>query len=188
MQLNVVTVSTRPTRVGPKIAAWFIERARAHAGFTVAPVDLAEVALPVYDEPEHPRLRRYVHEHTKRWSAIVDAADAFAFILPEYNYFAPPSLVNAFDFVLHEWGYKPCAMISYGGVSGGTRSAQMAKLHATSLKMMPIPEAVSIPFAAKLINAEGVFDPGTTQDAPAKLVLDELHKWAAALAPLRGRA
>ena len=30
-----------------------------------------------------------------------------------------------------------------------------------------------------------VFDPGTAQDAPAKAVLDELHKWAGALAPLR---
>ena len=188
MQLNVVTVSTRPTRVGPKVAAWFTERARAHAGFTVVPVDLAEVALPIYDEHEHPRFRKYTHEHTKRWSAIVDAADAFAFVIPEYNYFAPPALVNAFDFVFHEWNYKPCAMISYGGVSAGTRSAQMCKLHASSLKMVPIPEAVSIPFVTKLINEAGVFDPGTSQDAPAKLVLDELHKWAAALAPLRGRA
>jgi NAD(P)H-dependent FMN reductase len=187
MKLHVVTASTRPTRVGPKIAAWFAERARAHAGFEVTPVDLAEVALPAYDEPEHPRFRRYVHEHTKRWSAIVDAADAFAFVIPEYNYFAPPALVNAFDFVLHEWGYKPCAFVSYGGVSGGTRSAQMCKLHATSLKLMPIPEAVSIPFVSKLITDDGVFDPGTAQDAPAKLVLDELHKWATALAPLRGR-
>ena len=185
MKLNVVTVSTRPTRVGPKVAAWFTDRARAHGGFEVVPVDLAEVALPLYDEPEHPRFRRYAHEHTKRWSAIVAAADAFAFVIPEYNYFAPPSLVNAFDFVLHEWGYKPCAFVSYGGVSGGTRSAQMCKLHATSLKMMPLPEAVSIPFVSKLVDDKGVFDPGTTQDAPAKAVLDELHKWAAALAPLR---
>lgn len=187
MKLNVVTVSTRPTRVGPKVAAWFADRARAHGGFEIVPVDLAEVALPLYDEPEHPRFRRYVHEHTRRWSALVDAADAFAFVIPEYNYFAPPSLVNAFDYVLHEWGYKPCAFISYGGVSAGTRSAQMCKLHATSLKMMPIPEAVSIPFVAKLIK-DDAFDPGDTQDAAVKLVLDELRKWADALAPLRPRA
>ena len=183
-KLHVVTVSTRPGRVGPKVARWFADKARAHGAFEITPVDLAEVALPLYDEPEHPRFKRYVHEHTRRWSAIVDAADAFAFVIPEYNYFAPPSLVNAFDFVLHEWGYKPCAFVSYGGVSAGTRSAQMCKLHATSLKMMPLPEAVSIPFVGKLIK-DDAFDPGDTQDAAAKLVLDELRKWADALAPLR---
>jgi NAD(P)H-dependent FMN reductase len=35
------------------------------------------VILAIFDEPAHPRLRRYEHEHTKAWSARVDAADAF---------------------------------------------------------------------------------------------------------------
>lgn len=44
---------------------------------------------------------------------------------PEYNFGAPPSLINALDFVLQEWSYKPMGFVSYGGVSGGTRSVQM---------------------------------------------------------------
>jgi len=185
LELQIVTVSTREGRVGPKVAAWFTERARAHAKFDVRPVDLAEVALPIMDEPNHPRLKKYTKEHTKRWSAIVDAADAFVFVTPEYNFFAPPSLTNAFDYVLHEWAYKPCAFVSYGGVSGGTRAVQMEKLHATSLKMMPIPETVALPFFTKMINEQGVFDPGEVQDKAAAALLDELHRWSDALAPLR---
>ena len=54
-------------------------------GFEAALVDLAEFNLPIYDEPKHPVLQQYEHEHTKRWSASVSAADAFVFVTPEYN-------------------------------------------------------------------------------------------------------
>jgi NAD(P)H-dependent FMN reductase len=54
-----------------------------HGGFAVEFIDLAEVALPVLDEPNHPGLSRYTHEHTKRWSATVDRADAYVFVTPE---------------------------------------------------------------------------------------------------------
>jgi methylthioribose-1-phosphate isomerase len=29
LNLHVITASTRPTRHGPKVAAWFLERSRA---------------------------------------------------------------------------------------------------------------------------------------------------------------
>ena len=47
---------------------------------------MLEVNLPLLDEPHHPRLGNYMHEHTKRWSAIVSRADAFVFVTPEYNF------------------------------------------------------------------------------------------------------
>ena len=40
LKLNVITVSTRPGRVGPKVAAWFHGLAKAHGGFEVEAVDL----------------------------------------------------------------------------------------------------------------------------------------------------
>jgi len=184
--LQVVTVSTRQGRVGTVVANWFLERARAHGGFTVESVDLAEVDLPMFDEPKHPRFRQYEHEHTKRWSAMVSRADAFVFVTPEYNYGAPPSIVNAIDYLSVEWQYKPVGFASYGGVSGGTRSVQMIKQIVTSVRMMPIPEAVSIPFFAQYIDkATGGYDPGATQDSAATAMLDELLRWTNALKTLR---
>src|SRR5262252_9743384 len=82
--LMVVIASTRPIRAGLPVARWFAGRAAEHPAFDVDLVDLAELDLPFMDEPEHPRLRRYVHEHTKRWSGRVTAADAFVFVTPEY--------------------------------------------------------------------------------------------------------
>jgi NAD(P)H-dependent FMN reductase len=186
--LQIVIASTRPGRKGASVAAWFERRARDHAGFDIEVVDLADVGLPLFDEPEHPRLRHYHHEHTKAWSARVSRADAFVFVTPEYNYSAPPSLVNALDYLLHEWAYKPVGFVSYGGVSGGVRSVQMTKLLVTALKMMPIPEAVSIPFFTRYVDAAtGEFVPEETQVKAARTMLDELARWTAALGVLRAR-
>ena len=62
------------------MAEWIDERARAHAAFLVELIDLARVDLPLFDEPHHPMLRTYQHQHTKDWSATVERADAFVFM------------------------------------------------------------------------------------------------------------
>ncbi|MBS2027706.1 MAG: NAD(P)H-dependent oxidoreductase [Deltaproteobacteria bacterium] len=184
MKLEVFICSTRPGRVGLPVGAWFEEQARAHGKFEVARVDLAEVNLPMMDEPKHPRLQQYEHAHTKAWSETVKSADAFVFVTPEYNYGMPAPLLNALDYLLHEWAYKPAAFVSYGGVSAGTRSVQMAKQVLTTLKIMPIPEAVSVPFGPKYV-VDGVFKPPPEQEKAATVMLDELWKWTGALKTLR---
>ncbi len=122
--LQIVIASTRPGRVGDRFGRWFADEARTHGGFEVEVVDLAEVALPFFDEPHHPKLQRYQHEHTKAWSATVTRADAVVFVAPEYNHGYNAVLKNAIDFLHHEWGDKPAGFVSYGGVASGTRMVQ----------------------------------------------------------------
>jgi len=186
MHLQIVIVSTREQRQGPAVARWFRAQAEKHAGFELELVDLAEVNLPLLDEPHHPRLANYTHEHTKRWSAIVSRADAFVFVTPEYNYGSPPSLVNALDYLLREWAYKPVGFVSYGGISGGTRSVQMTKQIVTGLRMMPMVEAVNIPMFTQYIDRHThEFKPTEVQEKASVAMLDELARWTEALAPLR---
>lgn len=185
-KLKVIVTSTRPGRIGPSIGRWFADVARAHGKFDAELVDLADVALPLLDEAEHPRFGRYQHEHTKRWSAIVRDADAFVFVTPEYDFFPPATLVNAVQCLYDEWLCKPASFVSYGGMSGGMRSVQAVKPLLTSVKVMPLPEAVSIPYAGKLIEG-GVFKSDELHAKAGATMLDELHRWAGALAPLRGR-
>jgi len=184
-RLMIITASTRDGRKGVSLARWIEAQARNDPDWEIVPVDLRELALPMLDEPEHPRLRHYHHEHTRRWSAMVDAADAFIAVTPEYNFSAPPSLVNALDYLLHEWAYKPMAFVSYGGVSGGTRSVQMLKQVVTSLKLVPVFEAVNVPFFVQFIDAEGVFHPNERTTAGAAAMLAELKKWAGPLKAMR---
>ena len=185
LKLNIIIGSTRPGRIGPKVASWFHKAALEHGKFEPVLVDLADFVLPVYDEPRHPRLQQYEHEHTKRWSKSVNSADAYVFVTPEYNYFAPPALVNALTYLSKEWAYKPAGLVSYGGISGGLRAAQSEKLLLTTLKMMPIPEGVPIPLVGQYIGEDGIFAPSDPVAGGATLMLDELHRWAEALKPMR---
>jgi len=184
-RLQIVIASTRPGRVGQPVADWFTARAEAHGAFELEVVDLAELALPLLDEPHHPRLRRYVNPHTKAWSERVDAADAFVLVIPEYNHSFTAPLKNAIDYLHHEWVYKPVGFVSYGGIAAGTRALQALKPVVSILKMTPVAEAVNIPFVTQFIDEEGVFRPNEILEQAADAMLDELVRVESALRELR---
>lgn len=184
MKLGVITVSTRQGRVGEAVAKWFADFAAEQSEFEIVPIDLKEVNLPLLDEPKHPLMHDYQFDHTKRWSELVTPLDAIVWVTPEYDYFVPGALVNAIDYLATEWNYKPAGFVGYGGISGGLRSIQSAKGLLTSVKMMPLPESVSIHFVQNNLE-NNVFTPDRKHEDMARLMLTELDKWAAALRPLR---
>lgn len=185
-RLKIILASTRPGRVGLPVAQWVEAEARKHHGFDdIELVDLAEVNLPFLNEPHHPRLGQYVHQHTRDWSRTVAEADAFVFVMPEYNYGYNAVLKNAIDYLHNEWQYKPVGLASYGGVSAGTRAAQMIKQVVTTLKMVPLNEAISIPFVHDLLDDNARLVPNDVMREAATLMFDELLRVEKALRPLR---
>lgn len=183
--LYVVVGSVRPGRVGLPVARWFAEHARRHGAFEVRLVDLAEVGLPLYDEPKHPRFRQYEHEHTKRWSALVEQADAFVFVTPEYNHSYGAALKNALDYLNHEWRDKPAGIVSYGGVSAGTRAMAALRPVLAVLGMPTVPTAVNVPFVAKSLNENREFVPPEATVKGADAMLGELARWTGAFKVIR---
>jgi NAD(P)H-dependent FMN reductase len=183
--LQIIVASTRPGRVGLPVAEWFGAHAKAHGAFEVDFVDLAELGLPFMDEPNHPRLRRYEHQHTKDWSLRVEAADAFAFVTPEYNHSFNAPLKNAIDFLHSEWAYKPVGFVSYGGIAAGTRALQALKPVVAALKMTPVIDAVNVPFVRQFIEEDERFSPNEVLEHAADAMLSELDRVQAALRPLR---
>lgn len=179
--LLVVLGSTRPGRLGPAVADWFAAVAREQAAFDVRLIDLRDAGLPMFDEAEHPRLRRYAHAHTRKWSEAVDSAGALAFVTPEYNHFPPATLVNAIQYLHHEWRYKAAGVVGYGGISGGLRATQPLKQLLCNVGVMPIPQTVAVSHFTKLIGDDGVLRPPVTVHAAAVHMLDELAKWTSAL-------
>ena len=184
-KLHIIIGSTRPGRIGPSIARWFSDYTAEHGKFEPVLVDLAEFNLPIFDEPEHPMKQNYRHAHTKAWAASVSAADAFVFVTPEYNYAPPPALVNAFNYLSREWNYTPVGFVSYGGISGGLRSVQVAKQIVTTLKMMPIPEGVPMPMVFQNLDETGNLNAPDIYKTSAATMLDELFRWTEALKSLR---
>ena len=184
-RLNVIVASTRPGRVGHVIGDWFTGIATAHGAFDVHVVDLAELDLPFHDEPGQPvEGGPYLHEHTRRWSETTDAADAFVFVMPEYNrgYSAP--LKNALDFLYREWHYKPVGFVSYGMTSAGLRAVEQIKPVVSTLKMTPVPEAVSI-HLRQALGTGGALMPTAAMEESARSMLDELRLMTDALATMR---
>lgn len=183
-KIKIIVASTRPGRKGPLMADWIHQLLLDKKAFNVELLDLKTIALPFFDEPEHPRLQKYTHEHTKQWSKTIAEADGFIFVTPEYNFGYPATLKNALDFLFVEWNYKPVGFLSYGGLSGGTRAVQQLKQVVTAQKMMPVTEAVNIPFFTKHIDASGKFVGDEHLVKSAEAMIDELGKWMTALSSM----
>ena len=190
--LQIIIGSTRPGRVGPAVAEWFTAQARAADTFEVEVIDLAEVALPLLDEPNQPGEQKYTHEHTKKWSATITRADAVVFVIPEYNASMNAATKNALDYLYVEWHYKPLGVVSYGGISGGLRAAQAIKQVGAALKMIVMQDTVMIPRVGSLLTDAS--DSGGTErtltatpamDRSAATLMAELLELTLATASLR---
>jgi NAD(P)H-dependent FMN reductase len=172
-RLQVIIVSTRPGRAGEPIGRWFAERCGHDGRFSIEVTDLAQLMLPMMDEPHHPRLQQYTHEHTQQWSEIVDGSDAFVFVMPEYNHGFPGALKNAIDYLHNEWAYKPAGFVSYGGISGGMRAVQLLKPVLSCLRMIPVTDQVALANYGQYLQ-HGTFQPDEAANQACTTLLDDL--------------
>ncbi|MBC9247460.1 NAD(P)H-dependent oxidoreductase [Paracoccus sp. 11-3] len=181
LNLQIIIGSVRQGRGGLSVAEWFEDIARKDTRFTVERVDLAELNLPIMDEPNHPRLQRYTHDHTKRFSEIITRGDAYVFVTTEYNYAIPGALKNALDYLGPEWAGKPMCAVAYGGVSGAARAVEDLRRVAVALKMIPLVQGVVCPLYAQQRDDEGRFHGNQTQTEAAAETLNILAEMGAVL-------
>lgn len=183
--LLIVNGSVREGRIGGSIGEWVKQAAEASGRFTVDYADLAELRLPLMDEPNHPRLKKYIHDHTIAWSERVAAADGFLFLFPEYNHSYSAPIKNAVDYLHNEWNRKPVGLVNWGGNSGGTRAQAAFRAVATALGMVTTKGNVEINFPQRQLNEAGEFEPNEQQRLVLTAQLNEIVKLGEALAPLR---
>ncbi|CAC22749.1 MULTISPECIES: bifunctional NAD(P)H-dependent oxidoreductase/GNAT family N-acetyltransferase [Streptomyces] len=184
----VLICSTRPGALGPAVGKWLTETLAPSTltlDAALVPLALGDLRLPFLDEEEHPSTGVYRHEHTRRWSAIVDEADGFVVVTPEYNYGMPATLKNALDYLGPEWAWKPVGFVSYGNTSAGTRAVQHAKQVMTTLRLVPLGSTVAIRITDAM--REDRFQPRASLSDAAEGLLAELVRVAHALTPLRER-
>lgn len=186
MKIQVIVGTTRPNRFSITAAEWFYQLAQQNApeGVEFELVDLKEVNLPLFDEPQSPAMGDYTNQHTKDWSAIIGPADGYIFVTGEYNHGVPAALKNAIDFLNHEWLYKPVAFVSYGAGEGGSRSVEQLRQIVGQLRMYDLPEFVSIPRYWEQLTDQG-FQATETQTESAKAVIASIAFWAKHMAAAR---
>lgn len=189
LRIGIILGTTRPGRRGASVSPWVADIAREHpsvrrGGGQVELIDLAEVDLTLLEEPAPAMFGSYQHEHTRRWSRVVDDLDAFVFVTAEYNHSIPATLKNAIDHLFAEWNDKAAGIVSYG-VNGGIRAAEhllqvLAEVKVATVRAQP---ALSV-FEDFMIEdplATGEFAPREIQRAVVDQMLDELVAWATAL-------
>ncbi|HEY5103431.1 MAG TPA: NAD(P)H-dependent oxidoreductase [Acidimicrobiales bacterium] len=181
--LQVIIGSTRPGRVGEPIANWFYDLAKDHNGLAVELVDLAELDLPLFDEPFQPFRKKYQQDHTKRWSEIIERADAYVFVIPEYNHSINAATKNAVDYLFHEWRYKPFGVVSYGGSSRGLRASEVLLSSLVALRMF-LAGDVSISLKDTPV-VDGVFAGNEQLEKSSIALIDELTRFAPVFRPFR---
>jgi NAD(P)H-dependent FMN reductase len=122
-RVAIVIGSTRPTRITAGIASWIRDELSSASELDYELLDLAEINLPFLDETFMAALGKYEHEHTVRWSEIVQSFDGYIFVFPQYNWGYPAVLKNALDFLYEEWSGKPASFVTFG-TRGGSRAAE----------------------------------------------------------------
>ena len=182
--LLVVIASTRPIAAGRAVGAWVAARAEVDERFTLDVVDLRELALPFLDEPRHPKLRAYEHDHTHAWSARVAGADAFVFVTPEYNHSFTAPLKNALDYLNAEWAHKPVGIVSYGGLSGGSRAVTALEPVLSNLALLTVQANVELAWVAEHITDDR-FEATDRHDRALDAQFDAIARYLPASTALR---
>jgi NAD(P)H-dependent FMN reductase len=183
-KIAVIVGSVRPGRVTREVAEWVHKVASKRPGAEYELVDIADYALPAYDEELPPQYGQYAKEHTKRWAATIAGFDGFLFVTPEYNHAPPAALKNALDFIYGEWNNKAAGFVGIGA-AGGARAVEHLRQIAAELQIATVQAQLALPVSVDFPEYPA-FAPSATREDDLGRVLDQLESWADALKPLRG--
>jgi NAD(P)H-dependent FMN reductase len=195
MKIGIILGSTRAERLGTRVVRYIAGKAAGVAGADFAVLDLADYDLPFFCEPVAPidNPDRQAPPNVRRWLDDMAAADGYVFVVPEYNFEVPAPAKNALDMLAHEAEGKPVMIQSYSDTSyGGIIAGHMFRLPLSKLGMFPMPKSLPLPHAEQLFDENGTLAADTEWariiDRFMPWSLNELARYASALAPLRREA
>jgi len=178
IKIKIITGSTRPGRFNIQPAIWIYNLAKENKNIEVELLDLVKINLPFLDEVITPMHGQYSKEHTKNWAKIIDVADGFIFVTPEYNHSFSPVFKNAIDYLFKEWHYKPVSFVSYGSLAGGSRAVEHLRGVVAELKMYDLREQILLPNYWDNLNDKGQYKFTEAQVKLANQILNDLTFWA----------
>jgi NAD(P)H-dependent FMN reductase len=191
LNLKIIIGSTRPGRAADRVVPWISQVAREHGAFDVDVLDLADWELPIFGETfatlGDPAGPTFSAPQVRRWNDAIGAGDAYMFITPEYNHSVPAVLKNAIDTVFATFAFrnKPAAFLAYsGGIGGGIRAVEHLAHVAIEAELVPLRNAVVIPYVTAAFGPDGRPADDRTH-AAAEIMLDDLAWWGAVLRQAR---
>jgi NAD(P)H-dependent FMN reductase len=181
--------SYRVDRKGIRLAEFIVRRLRAR-GDDVELIDAKAVGLPMLDR----MLKEYspgtAPQAMVELAAKIRAADAFLFVVGEYNWGVQPGLKNLTDHFLEEWFWRPAAIASYStGRLSGTRSSYGWHNTLSEMGMVVISSTLTVGPIDQTLNdaSEPIGEAGASLERAFERFADDLAWWAEAAKTQRAR-
>lgn len=157
MNIPVICGSVRPGSNSLKASKLLTKRLQ-DAGHTATLVNFIDLPLPLVNIPDKPsQLKKvYPDSNVQQWSNIVDQADAFVFVIPEYNHGMSGVLKNALDWLYPEFNNKPAGLVGVSdGMGGGIRAVEAMRILAANFGLYDIRQAVNFRETQNAIDEKG---------------------------------
>ena len=177
LRLAVLLGSVRERRFADTLAAWLVPELRQLHDGPLDVIDLRQAGVSF--GPGH--VPAPLPPGVPGFGERIAAADAFLFVVPEYNHSFPGPLKSAIDTAYDEWRAKPAAFVSYGGISGGIRAVEQLRQVLGELHVVDVRDGVSFANARSQFDAEGRPRDATHVRQALRRMVHALAWWARAL-------
>ncbi len=100
-------------------------------------------------------------------AAMIEAADGYVMVSPEYNHSMSPALAHLLNhFGSSLFSYKPSVIATYSaGQWGGTRAAVHMRAFLSELGCLPVSAMIHVPKAQDVFDQNGDFEDGVDTTA-----------------------
>jgi NAD(P)H-dependent FMN reductase len=182
MPLNILVLygSYRTDRRGIRLAHYILDGLRQR-GNDAALIDAKAVGLPMLDRMYKEFEKGTAPSAMEALAANIRAADAFVFVVGEYNWGVQPGLKNLTDHFLEEWFWRPAAVASYSaGRLSGVRSATSWHGILSEMGMIVTSGALSVGPITEALNESGrpTGSAGKSLERAFAAFADDLTWWA----------
>jgi NAD(P)H-dependent FMN reductase len=188
-RILVLYGSYRSDRKGIRLADFVVAGLRAR-GESAELIDAKVVGLPILDRMYKEYAKGKAPAAMEDLAAKIRAADAFVFVVGEYNWGMQPGLKNLTDHFLEEWFWRPAAIVSYsGGRLSGARSNFVWHGTLSEMGMVVISSTLSVGPISQTLSATGepIGEGGGLLQSAFPRFADDLAWWTDAAKSQRAR-
>ena len=182
--------SYRRDRQGIRLADYCVRQLEAR-GCDVELIDAKALDLPMLDRMYKEYPKGEAPEALETLAEKIRTADAFLFVVGEYNWSVQPGLKNLTDHFLEEWFWRPAAIASYSaGRFGGVRSALAWRDILGEMGMVVVSSSIAVGPIKDALGEDGqpTGSGGAALEKQFPRFADDLAWWAAAAKAQRERA
>lgn len=181
--------SYRSDRMGIRLADFLVSRLKQR-GAEVEFIDAKAVNLPMLDRMYKEYKPGTAPAALEELAQKIKAADAFLFVVGEYNWGVQPGLKNLTDHFLEEWFWRPAAIASYSaGRLSGVRSATAWHGTLSEMGMIVVSSTLSVGPIGQTLGPDGepLGEGGKALEKMFPRFADDLSWWTEAARAQRAK-